>query len=296
MKMNKSVLLLPALTLLACEPDDWGPDKLARGIDNPSAQLTKGKEVYDNYCVGCHGDKGDGKGPAAKFLNPKPRDFRVGRLKFAAVEAGQAPKDSDYLRVINTGLDGTAMPAFSMLPENDKAALIAYIKSFYKEWKEDPPGGGVTAGQDPFTEDPSEGIEAGKLTYYGLAKCYSCHPAYETRAKIVALNKEAELPPPDLRANVYESESKDSNWGAPIRAPDFLYDRIKTGNDVPGLARVIAAGVGGTAMPTWGSTLEPEQLWGLAYYVNSVAVLRDTHAARALQKKLLSQTSTTAKE
>lgn len=289
MKSTTRMTLIASLALSACEADDWGPDKLGAGAATPNAQHAYGKQVYDSYCVGCHGAKGDGVGPAAKFLNPKPRDFRVGRLKFAAVEAGQAPKDDDYLRVINNGLAGTAMPAFSMLPVRDKEALIVYIKSFYKEWAEDPPGGGINAGQDPFTEDPSEGIAAGQSAYYGLAKCWSCHPAYETKEKIVALNVEAELSPPELRANVYEAETRDSNWGAPIKAPDFLFDRIKTGNEIENLARVIAAGVGGTAMPTWGSTLEPEQLWGLAYYVNSIAVKRDTKAARALKKSLLAQ-------
>jgi hypothetical protein len=33
----------------------------------------QGKVFYDEFCLVCHGEKGDGKGPAARFLFPKPR-------------------------------------------------------------------------------------------------------------------------------------------------------------------------------------------------------------------------------
>ena len=35
----------------------------------------RGKEVFLSRCVGCHGPKGDGKGPAARFMSPPPADF-----------------------------------------------------------------------------------------------------------------------------------------------------------------------------------------------------------------------------
>ena len=47
-----------------------------------------------------------------------------------------------------------------------------------------------------------------------------------------------------FRANLYESEEKDSDWGAPIKPPDFLIDRTKIADTKEELVRVIAAGVG----------------------------------------------------
>lgn len=290
MRRQLLTLVTSALLLSACPADDWGPDKLGAGKSDPRAEkLRHGREVYANYCVGCHGESGDGNGPAARFLDPKPRDFRVGRLKFAAVEGGAAPRDEDYLRVLNIGLMGTAMPRFNLLTERDKEAVVAYVKTFYGEWKEDPAGAPVSPGQDPWTEEPAEGIEAGRAAYYGIARCWSCHPAYETKETIFEIYEADGEPRPTLRPNVYESEEKDSNWGAPIKPPDFLVDRIKTGFSVQSIARVIAAGVGGTAMPTWAGSLEPEQIWGLAYYVNDIALMRGTPEGRALKTKLLNQ-------
>jgi mono/diheme cytochrome c family protein len=286
----KRILILGASAsmFLACGADDWGPDELGRGVSSREAkQLTTGKQLYDNYCVGCHGVEGDGNGPAARFLDPKPRDFRVGRIKFGSVEGGAAPRDEDYMHVLNIGLTGTAMPKFNLLADREKKAIIAYIKTFYPDWTEDPAGAPVSAGQNPFTEDRAEGIEAGRAAYYGLAKCWSCHPAYESRANIAKLYEEEGEEAPELRANLFESEVRDSNWGAAIKAPDFLEDRIKTGFEVESIARVVAAGVGGTAMPTWAGSLEPEQIWGLAYYVNDIALRRGTPEGREMKKRLL---------
>ena len=34
-----------------------------------------GQQWYDNICSTCHGVEGDGRGPRAYFINPKPRNF-----------------------------------------------------------------------------------------------------------------------------------------------------------------------------------------------------------------------------
>ncbi len=275
MRRTTLTILAFALPLGACEADDWGPEKLARGaIDTQVEELRLGSQVYGDYCAGCHGEKGDGNGPAARFLDPKPRDFRLGRIKFAAVEGGAAPRDDDYLHVLDIGLMGTAMPRFNLLPVLEKRAVVAYVKTFYPDWSEDPPGAPVSPGQDPWSDDRAGGIEAGRVAYYTLATCWSCHPAYESAEAIQKIYTDAGLEAPPLRKNLRESEVKDSNWGAPIKPPDFLTDRIKTGFDVASIARVISSGVGGTAMPTWAGSLEPEQIWGLAYYVNDLALKR----------------------
>ena len=36
--------------------------------------LSRGKQVFLERCVGCHGPQGDGTGPGAKFMSPPPAD------------------------------------------------------------------------------------------------------------------------------------------------------------------------------------------------------------------------------
>jgi mono/diheme cytochrome c family protein len=279
--------ILMGAAATGCERIEWGPEQLGQGHTSRTLrQAQLGREVYATYCVGCHGEKGDGKGPAARFLDPKPRDFKLGRIKFAGVSSGDAPRDEDYLRVIKHGLDGTAMPSFQLLSDQERAAVVSYLRGFIDADKRDVAGAGLPFGQDPWTRDPAGGIAEGRKVYHGFAKCWSCHPAYDGAADISRFTLESKLPPPELRQDVYQPLMTESQWGAMIRPPDFLVDRVKTGLQLDTLAQVINAGVGGTAMPTWTGALQPPQIWGLAYYVRSLAVLRGTEEGRAARARL----------
>lgn len=134
---------LSAVALTSCvEPENWNPDKLARGQSLAGDErLARGRASYTMYCSGCHGPEGDGEGPAARFLDPKPRDFRKGKVKFAGVPAGEMPTDADLVRIITKGLHGTSMPMWNLLPKTEVDDLVEYIKTFTPNRK--PPGATV---------------------------------------------------------------------------------------------------------------------------------------------------------
>lgn len=283
-------LLIASALVLSCTTDNWGPDDLARGTSTSQEHvLNRGRELYGTYCVGCHGEAGDGNGPAARFLSPKPRDFRKGRVKFAAVPAGTKPRDEDLLRILDKGLAGTSMPTWSLLPTRDKSAIIAYLKTFGEVWEKEAPGPVVAVKPDPWRKHPERGVEEGETVYHGLAACSSCHPAYLTKEKIGAALKAADMSSTSFRDDMYNSVEKDSDWGQPIKPPDFVIDRTKFAQTREELVQVIASGVGGTAMPSWGESLTDRQLWGLAYYVESLIKKRGTTEAVQLKQELASQ-------
>lgn len=87
-----------------------------------------GRGLYRQHCAHCHGTTGDGQGPTASILNPYPRDYRQGKFKFKATERAAPPTNLDLERVIRYGVHGTAMPAFDLLPNNEVAALVEYVK------------------------------------------------------------------------------------------------------------------------------------------------------------------------
>lgn len=279
-----------ATALVSCATDVWGPDELLRGVSSKeAATLKRGREQYSLYCVGCHGEKGDGEGPAARFLNPKPRDLRKGRVKFAAVPAGTLPRDEDLLVTMNHGLSGTSMPSWRLIGEEDKRAIVAYVKTFSEVWRKEAPGTPVPVKPDPWRKHPERGVAEGERVYHGLAACSSCHPAYALKPAIIEHMKSYDMSFSGFRTDLYASVEKESDWGAPIRPPDFLVDRTKSGTSKDELVRVIAAGVGGTAMPSWGATLTHQQLWGLAYYVESLIQKRESPEGFALKKSLAEQ-------
>src|SRR5262245_8017468 len=71
-------------------------------VPSEEPQLALGQRLYGNYCAQCHGDQGGGDGPAARFLYPKPRNFREGRFRVVTT-ASLGPSDQDLLHVITRG-------------------------------------------------------------------------------------------------------------------------------------------------------------------------------------------------
>jgi mono/diheme cytochrome c family protein len=259
------------------------------GVTVGASQLNAGAVAFTHYCRACHGAAGDGGGPSALGQRPPPRDLRLGAYKFAAVAAGQLPNDADFRRIIRGGLHGTAMLAWD-LPDRELEDVIAYIKTFSPRWRTEKPGEPITLDPDPWATQTAAGIERGKRVYHGMAQCAAaCHPAYVTRAEIFAFTEElTKMRVTEFRPGLYESVAKPSDFGFTVVPPDFTFNLLRAGDSVPDIARTIASGVGGTAMPTWKGVLPDADLWAMARYVASLVALRGTPAADAFRARLVS--------
>ena len=94
--------------------------------------LKKGVHYYRIHCVHCHGVPGDGRGPTARWINPHPRDFRQGLFKFMSVNQARGqtelpPRRQDLLYTLQHGIEGTAMPSFVILGNDDLNYLASYV-------------------------------------------------------------------------------------------------------------------------------------------------------------------------
>ncbi len=88
--------------------------------------LLRGKEVFLERCVGCHGLAGDGKGPGASFLSPPPADFTD---KDDACCGGDTGPGDFYYRILR-GWPGTAMENFGdRLSVNDIWRVVLFVKT-----------------------------------------------------------------------------------------------------------------------------------------------------------------------
>ncbi|MHB1845570.1 MAG: c-type cytochrome [Deltaproteobacteria bacterium] len=289
-----------------CEPAFTQPMKLGDGKVVSAATLNEGKEAFTQYCRACHGDKGDGTGPASYALRPPPRDFTTATFKFAAVSSGSLPNDADFVRIVRGGLHGTAMLAWDV-PDEKLNAIIQYVKTFSPRWQQEAPGD-VTydpaKDKDPWGEaKKAEAVTRGKKLYHGLAQCLQCHAAYETKQEIYDDSKELTgTGTTEFRTTMYQPEAKESDYidkhYAPdkdgnyphirLLPPDFLFNDVRSGSSIPDYYRIIASGIGGTAMPSWKASLPDADVWALAYYVHSLVDMKGTPAADALRQKLAS--------
>ncbi|NOX53498.1 MAG: c-type cytochrome [Planctomycetes bacterium] len=92
-------------------------------------RLQRGNVLFRENCAECHGITGDGNGPKASGMNPKPRDYRKGVFKFTSTKPGLKPARADLVRTIQLGIPGTYMPSFEGdLSDEDIDALVEYVR------------------------------------------------------------------------------------------------------------------------------------------------------------------------
>jgi len=207
-----------------------------------------GKAVYERKCLLCHGDKGDGKGPAAELLLPKPRDFTKGIYKIRST-ANKTPTDQDLLRIVTEGMPGTSMPAWEVLPERDRRNVVAYIKTFAADAFKEPPKK-LDLPKEVSSSEAS--IKRGKEMFEAI-ECHKCHGV-------------------DGRADGPSRPELKDEWGHPV-APANLAKRwnFRGGRSRTEIATRLANGVLGTPMPAFLDSVEkPEDIWHLTNYIVSL--------------------------
>lgn len=71
-----------------------------------------GWATYERFCLACHGERGDGAGPAAPYSRGRPRDFTRGEFAWRSTPIGSPPTRSDLRDTIRNGVGGTSMHGF----------------------------------------------------------------------------------------------------------------------------------------------------------------------------------------
>ncbi len=226
--------------------------------------LARGREVYENNCVGCHGTKGDGQGPAADRLTPMPRDFTAGTFKFRSTPTGSLPTDEDLFRTIRQGLYGSAMPSYRFMPDRDVLSVIQYIKTFSDIWTD--PSNYAAPMPIPYPPDwfknsdqVLEHSKKGRAIY--VQYCLSCH------------GDKADGHGPS-------SATLEDKWERPIKPADLRKSYIRSGRTLTDIYKVLVTGVAGAPMPSYAESTTPEQRWDLIAYIQQLRTehYQETHS------------------
>jgi mono/diheme cytochrome c family protein len=280
------------LLVTSCEETYFHEEKVfAGGLVVDATTLNKGRAIYQEYCMACHGVNGDGKGVAYKGMKVPPRDFTLGIYKFGNVISGELPHDQDFVTILKKGLHGTAMLPWD-LTEGQAFAVVQYIKTFApKAWegKDKKLGEKIHVPKDPYgLAHKSAAIEEGRKIYHLQAECQSCHRGYVSQADYKAMyekhNNEAL---DDFDPDFFKSKPQESEYDITTLPPDFTWDEVRSARTVEELFVRLAAGVGGTAMPSWKETITDDQIWAVAHYVRHLMDLKKSPAKRkALMESL----------
>lgn len=90
-------------------------------------RLQFGRDLYNRHCMHCHGMSGEGTGPTSRYLNPPPRDFRLGIYKYTSTKPTNKAQEADLARSVKEGIAGTYMPSFKLLTDDEVSAIVNYV-------------------------------------------------------------------------------------------------------------------------------------------------------------------------
>ena len=223
------------------------------GMESHIGKLTghakDAKGDYRRYCVGCHGDDGDGNGENAPWVDPKPRDFQLGVFKCRSTPTGTLPTDEDLFDTIARGLDRSNMPQWSTFTKQQRADLVAWVKHFSPRWASEKPGTPIQIPPEP--EVTGERIKAGR-DVFAKVQCWKCHGVLG-------------------RANGPSASTLTDDLGRPIAAFDFTEGaKPKCGSTDQDLYRIFMTGLDGTPMPSFADNIKPDEAWDLVFYLRTL--------------------------
>jgi len=209
-----------------------------------------GRRLYDANCVQCHGVRGAGDGYGAPFLVPPPRDFVEAEYRFRTTQGGELPTDEDLFRTISRGANGTGMPPWSyMLDEEERWALVDYVKSFSARFEA---GSAPAVAEIPAAPPAGGDVHRGKLVYESM-KCAKCH---------------GDAGRGDGPSALTLVDSKERH----INSRDFTSPgSFRTGWSDREIVRTFETGMNGTPMPSFSGVMTPQEEYDLAVYVRSLA-------------------------
>jgi mono/diheme cytochrome c family protein len=232
-------------------------------IGNVTGHAKNAQYDYRRYCVGCHGERGDGMGENFPWIDPKPRDFQLGIFKCRSTPTGTLPTDQDLSDTIARGLDRSNMPQWNTFTAQQKADLVAWIKHFSPRWANEKPGTPIEIPKEP--EVTPERIKNGREVF-ARVQCWKCH----------GVTGEANGP---------SASTLQDDLGRPIAAYNFTDgSRPKCGTSDQDIYRIFMTGLDGTPMPSFADNIKPDEAWDLVFYLR--ALMSQPSKEKAMAKQL----------
>jgi mono/diheme cytochrome c family protein len=205
---------------------------------------------YRRYCIGCHGDIGDGLGENAQWMEPyKPRNFTLGIFKCRSTPTGTLPTDDDLFRTLHRGLNTSDMPHWNALTSQMRIDLVAYVKHFSPRFATEKPGTPITIPPEP--EITPERIKQGQEVF-ARVQCWKCHGVTG-------------------RGNGPSASTLVDDQNNPDPPFDF-HDtvRFKCGSTDADLYKIFMTGLDGSPMPSWSDNIKPDEAWSLVFYMRTL--------------------------
>lgn len=278
------------------------------------AALAEGSKLFRIHCLHCHGVPGDGRGPTARWINPHPRDFRAGTFKFQSVNQSDGttrpPHRSDLMRTLRNGIEGTAMPTFNLLKDDELENLVSYVihlslrgaaeltalktnyeldaKSGSLAWKaaEEEGPENVGAAVKLWTKiwlarwkGAQETVNAIKVSPYPWDAKDAAALEASVQRGMALFTGNKDLHPRAKDANCVSCHSdfgrqakfRFDDWGTLVRPNNFTVGVFRGGKRPVDMYYRIHSGINGSGMVNFGSVLKGDEIWDLVNFVSNLS-------------------------
>lgn len=265
------------------------PDKpILLGEESTSDRLRLGFALYSRHCTQCHGVNGDGNGPAAAYLQPKPRNYTHGIFKFTSTPYGMKPRRADIVRTLRRGVTGTSMPSFDRFSDEEIQALVDYVmfltlrgqmerrlaqiayddgelpdEEFMKEvidelllpWQES--SNQIVMPVSPMPPMTDASVLAGHQLFLQSA-CNKCHGKFGRGGSMEKVDVGVDA------------------WGNQAAAADLSSGMFRGGERPIDIYRRIYSGINGTPMPAFQKLFQdnPDAIWQLVHFIRATGERR----------------------
>jgi mono/diheme cytochrome c family protein len=220
-------------------------------INGITGHAEGGKMLYRRFCIGCHGPDGNGQGMNAQWIDPKPRDFTEATFKCRSTPTGTLPTDDDLYNAITRGFVDTNMPSWRPLSSQQRADLVAFIKTWSPRFAKEKPG--AVLNIPPETPITIESILHGRELFQKL-ECWKCHG-------------------PEGHADGPSAATLTDSKGDPIKPFNFSTgDRFMCGDTNRDLYRIFMTGLDGSPMPSFADVIQPNDAWDLVHFLRTLQV------------------------
>jgi len=266
--LSGSFLLLGACPIRA-QITQYDEDKrlnMEAHVGSITGHARDGQPLYQRYCVGCHGEIGDGNGDNAPYMEPfKPRNFTLGIFKCRSTPTGTLPLDSDLFDTLGRGLNTSDMPHWIALTDQQRIDLVAYVKHFSPRFATEKPGAAIQIPPEP--EITPDRLKQGQAVF-ARVQCWKCHGVTGRANGPSASTLVDDQNNPDPAFNFHDTR------------------RFKCGTTDADLYKIFMTGLDGSPMPSWSDNIKPDEAWSLVFYMRSLQPMNSKEKEIAKQLHL----------
>jgi len=193
--------------------------------------------AYHELCERCHGEKGDGNGKVAWYLDPSPRDFTK------AAFMNSKPRER-FAESIRTGVAGTSMPPWGRaLKDEQVAGVLDYVLQTFTREPQRALKPHKLPQQNPVAMD-AQSAARGESIF--MQRCTGCH------------GRKADGKGPNSLDILPHPRNLRNSWFVDKVSDNRLFDSI-------------LYGVQGTAMPSWiDYGLSQENVGDIVNFIRSI--------------------------